>query len=412
MAKAKKNLGNYWWRAWKAAADGTPRVQLWARKFDANGKRNDRAKVVADPIADAARDALAAAWYREHVASNYTPTRKTKRAKKETFNGNTLADVFERWIAYRQSAHESERLNQRSVDVYRQRFELYVKPLLATMAVDAIDAKAIESIKREFASISPRTINNTIRMVLAVLKWAASIGLRDDPPSFGKRAQIKSLAEPGEKIDFWDADEIDDILREAESRGAEWHATIRLLIDAGLRPSEACGLRWVDVRLTHKNPHILVRHQLLRDGLNLGPCKHRKPNDPPRRVPLTRALVSVLTELHTKRGKTGYEFVLLADHPSFDKHTRACNQQTLARRFRIVVEAATGSKLNSNPHNGRHAFGTTHARIGTNLKTLQKMMGHRSLAVTIRYLHATANDENEAIANVDTMRQPAKRTAA
>jgi len=57
---------------------------------------------------------------------------------------------------------------------------------------------------------------------------------------------------------------------------------------------------------------------------------------------------------------------------------------------RACVKA--GIKKNIFPHSLRHAFATHMLEQGTNLKLIQKLLGHRSLSSTMVYLHLAAID--------------------
>jgi len=55
------------------------------------------------------------------------------------------------------------------------------------------------------------------------------------------------------------------------------------------------------------------------------------------------------------------------------------------------------SKVSSaNPHRFRHTFGTDMARCGVRLPVLQKLMGHHSPELTLRYINMSMSDIAEA----------------
>lgn len=61
---------------------------------------------------------------------------------------------------------------------------------------------------------------------------------------------------------------------------------------------------------------------------------------------------------------------------------------------RVLKRAAhrAGIKKNVHPHTLRHAFATHMLEQGSNLKLIQKLLGHSSLRSTMVYLHLAAID--------------------
>lgn len=111
--------------------------------------------------------------------------------------------------------------------------------------------------------------------------------------------------------------------------------------------------------------------------------------------------------IHVRRGKgrkgrivplSPLLLCILREHCRIDRPTkflfvgqdrkRPIATETIAAVCRKAAQAA-GITKRVTPHTLRHSFATHHLEAGTDLRTLQMMMGHSSLRTTSRYLHVS-----------------------
>jgi integrase/recombinase XerC/integrase/recombinase XerD len=130
-----------------------------------------------------------------------------------------------------------------------------------------------------------------------------------------------------------------------------------LLYGAGLRISEACALKWKDVNLNERRLMILGK------------------GNKERIVILPEMSCDHLRFIRASSKKTTYVFgeSALSTRRAFDM-------------IRLLGHGA-GLMAPLNPHALRHSFATHLLADGTNLRTLQKLLGHESLQATEKYTH-------------------------
>jgi integrase len=144
-----------------------------------------------------------------------------------------------------------------------------------------------------------------------------------------------------------------------------------------MRQGEIKGLQWQSI--DWQNRSITVRHSF---------CDVRKALDTPksnreRHIPLD---VDVAELLHKRKKSTGYVF--LDGHKPFNsprlnlRLAKACQKAGLRRITWHVL---------------RHTFATRLATLGIPLHTVQALLGHSSIATTMRYAHVAPSTLRTAI---------------
>ena len=138
-------------------------------------------------------------------------------------------------------------------------------------------------------------------------------------------------------------------------------ALITLLYGAGLRISEALSLRWGDAPLDE-----VLRITGKGTKTRLVPL-----------VPAARDAVDAYVAL--------CPYGTQADNPLFFSTRGKALSSRLAQRMMASLRAALGLPDSATPHALRHAFATHLLSAGGDLRAIQELLGHSSLAATQRY---------------------------
>ena len=177
----------------------------------------------------------------------------------------------------------------------------------------------------------------------------------------------------------------------------------RILYGAGLRVSEAVQLRVKDIDLASRE--ITVRESkggrdrvtVLPDALmdvvreHIDSLRELYAKDHERGdvvVPLPNALAS---KKPAAAREFGWQWLFPAGKPRWDAdagvwvrwHRSASSVQKAVK----AAVRATGVTKDASCHTLRHSFATHLLRAGTDIRTVQKLLGHTNVKTTMRYLH-------------------------
>lgn len=187
----------------------------------------------------------------------------------------------------------------------------------------------------------------------------------------------------------------------------KYYDAIYILFNTGLRISEFCGLTIADIDLQERK--INVNHQLQRKRNMEYVIEETKTNAGTRLVPMTDEVYECFKRIIANRkkpkvepmidGKAGFLFLDKNDMPMVALHWEKYFQYALEKHNRIYREQLP--KIT--PHVCRHTFCSNMAKAGMNPKTLQKIMGHSDIGVTLNtYTHLDFDDiqkEMQAVCN-------------
>ena len=176
-----------------------------------------------------------------------------------------------------------------------------------------------------------------------------------------------------------------------------YYDDIVILLGTGLRISELCGLTVSD--LDFENRIIEVNHQILYDGKIGYYISMPKTKKGYRQIPMSEKVYQALLRVVSNRKRSSFEIVdngkvykdFLFCKDNGNPHTSGCYNSVFSG-IKKKYNASHEMKLPrvTSPHTMRHTFCTRMANAGMNPKSLQYLMGHANISMTLNYYaHAT-----------------------
>ena len=173
-------------------------------------------------------------------------------------------------------------------------------------------------------------------------------------------------------------DAIEAVIDLSAPEGQRNLAIIETLFSCGLRVSELCGLKMSDLYLDEGFVRVTGK------------------GDKTRLVPISDKAVKELELYFTDRCridiKPGYE-----DYVFVSKLRKKNLSRIMVFHLIKELASAAGIKKSVSPHTFRHSFATALLDGGANLRAIQAMLGHESIATTEIYTHISSTRLREEI---------------
>lgn len=198
-----------------------------------------------------------------------------------------------------------------------------------------------------------------------------------------------------------------DFLRfiQEDKHFCKYYDGIYILFNTGLRISEFCGLTMGDIDF--KEMRINIDHQLQRKRNMEHVIEDTKTSSGTRLVPMTPEVAECFHRVFANRpkprvepmidGYTGFLFLDKNEMPMVALHWEKYFQHILEKYnsiYKVQMPKIT-------PHVCRHTFCSKMAKSGMNPKTLQYIMGHSDISVTLNtYSHVGFEDARDELKRV------------
>ncbi len=246
-------------------------------------------------------------------------------------------------------------------------------PLLGTMRADHVRPVDVERLRHALCkTCAASSVRVTLDFLRTVYSWAGKAGILDQNPLTGIEKPASSAS-----LDFLSQDEVRALLTLSERRAGEGriadrmlHAIILTALHTGLRRGELFGLRWTDLDLHARRLSVARSY---RSTPKSGKARHLR---------LPDALVPTLAAWLRECPRTGEGLVF----PVLSSKPRMGGDFDTLGLPELLIEAGCRPLLRPF-HALRHTFASHFIMSGGNILSLQKILGHSDIKMTLIYAH-------------------------
>jgi integrase len=255
-------------------------------------------------------------------------------------------------------------------------YEYWLKPVLANRPLKMIAPIDLERVKSNMtkAERAPRSVQYALAVVRQVFNYADTNDLYHGPNPARK---VKIKLGDNRRQRFLSQEEAVLLLTECKRRSPDLHDMVLLSLHTGLRASEIFRLTWA--RLDFSLNRITVSNTK---------------NGDTRYTYMTGAVRDMFLS-RRENAKDGQELIFPA-HGERVSVSNAFDRAVEALKLNVGIS----KKDRANRivfHSLRHSFASWSAMAGTPMHTLAELMGHRTLAMTMRYSHLSPGHLQRAV---------------
>lgn len=314
---------------------------------------------------------------------------ETRKKEVEEEENITFAIFFEDF-------YKTLHLNSKS-EAYKNNqdghFRNYIKEYIGDKSLKDICVIDIETIKQKAIEkkLAPKTVNHIITTINTVFEKATDWNKFDgrNPATI-----VEKIKQDNDRLRFFTEDEASNLLERLseihyyEDKIKKYNFIVHdysmLSLDSGLRAKECFNLKWFDIELDRKD--IIIRDP--KNSIN-------------RILPMTKRVFNMLN----KRKKELHSDFKLNDYVFKDRNNDKIKEVSDAYQ-KTVDDLGFNKNIDDRRmkavfHTLRHTFASWLVQRGVDIYTVQKLMGHKDIKMTMRYSHLAPQSYKNAISVLD-----------
>lgn len=270
-------------------------------------------------------------------------------------------DFAEQYLNYAKAnkARSTFRRDQVSVDHLT---EFFKGKYLFEITPEMIENYKVSRLEK----VEPAPINRELACLRHMYNKAIEWGyLKSNPVK-----SIKRLKEPPGRLRYLKPEEVKRLLDACHNH---IRSVVITALNTGMRKSELFNLKWKDVDLENRKITVI-----------------NSKNNESRIIPINQTLYEELLSL-SKKSNGEYVF----------SHSNGIPFGDIKKGFSSALKRAGIEDFRF--HDLRHTFGSYLVMQGVDLRTVQQIMGHKDIKMTMRYSHLSPEHIQEAVKKLDSL---------
>jgi integrase len=299
---------------------------------------------------------------------------QVKKAKNDFLGVCDPKKVFFRDFAaeYLEYSHANKARSSYERDVTT--IEKHLVPVWGDLHLHRITGKDIEAYKvQRLEKVTASTVNREISCITNMFNKAVEWEYLRESPA----ARVKKLKTGVQHFRYLSYEEMERLLDACkQSPNPQLQVFVTTALNTGMRLGELTALEWQDVDFKRG----MIRVDNKED--------HHTKNYEPRTIPMNDRLIEVLSK-HPRRLDSPYVFA----RKGGEKFRR------MRRSFENSVKRAGIPHVRF--HDLRHTFASHLVMGGVDIRTIQELLGHKDIRVTMRYAHLAPDHMRNAVKVLD-----------
>lgn len=258
----------------------------------------------------------------------------------------------------------------------RRHVDHYLVPFFGNHRADKVSNFLVQHYKRrrlddgaKLATVN-RELSTLSHMMNQIAKWK---WIKDD-----ERPEIEKDEEPRKKIVILKPDQAEALYRGAVAdQDTRTWLFVAIGLNTAMRHSEILRIRCDDIDLAERRIYI----ERAKAGQRV--------------QPITASLAQALARIDNQHSS---EWLF----PATKRDTKTPYRRDMGRQFERAVTRAGLDPRKVTPHVMRHTGITRLVQAGVDIPTIQKISGHKTIAMVMRYVHLSDEHIDDSIAAIDT----------